>query len=76
MTPSGLQPGVFGLFITRRSDYPQPVWFHWFPMSLSLLLDAISGTGGKDAVGMKADEDASFPVKIQGAGVEPFELQV
>lgn len=38
--------------------------------------DAISGTGGKDAVGMKADEDASFPVKIQGAGVEPFELQV
>ncbi|XP_051278786.1 clustered mitochondria protein homolog isoform X2 [Dicentrarchus labrax] len=38
--------------------------------------DAIGLTGGKDAVGMKQDEDTSFPVKIQGAGVEPFELQV
>ncbi|KAA8592291.1 hypothetical protein FQN60_017746 [Etheostoma spectabile] len=33
-------------------------------------------TGGMDAVGMKSHEDTSFPVKIQGAGVEPFELQV
>lgn len=33
-------------------------------------------TGGKNAVGIKQDEDTSFPVKIQGAGVEPFELQV
>ncbi|XP_056319190.1 clustered mitochondria protein homolog [Danio aesculapii] len=26
--------------------------------------------------GIKKDDDGSFPVKIQGAGVEPFELQV
>lgn len=32
--------------------------------------------GVKDAIGIKQDEDTSFPVKIQGAGVEPFELQV
>lgn len=38
--------------------------------------DAISMTGGKDAVGIKQDEDTSFSVKIQGAGVESFELQV
>ncbi|XP_026199625.1 clustered mitochondria protein homolog isoform X2 [Anabas testudineus] len=38
--------------------------------------DVISHTGGKDAIGVKQDEDTSFPVKIQGAGVEPFELQV
>nr|XP_046243227.1 clustered mitochondria protein homolog [Scatophagus argus]XP_046243228.1 clustered mitochondria protein homolog [Scatophagus argus] len=37
--------------------------------------DVISRAGGKDAV-MKQGEDTSFPVKIQGAGVEPFELQV
>ncbi|KAF1389086.1 hypothetical protein PFLUV_G00069810 [Perca fluviatilis] len=38
--------------------------------------DVMSLTGDKDAVGMKSHEDTSFPVKIQGAGVEPFELQV
>ncbi|XP_070689423.1 clustered mitochondria protein homolog [Pempheris klunzingeri] len=38
--------------------------------------DATGLAGGKDAVGIKQDEDTSFPVKIQGAGVEPFELQV
>ncbi|XP_023269367.1 clustered mitochondria protein homolog [Seriola lalandi dorsalis] len=38
--------------------------------------DVISVTGGKNAVGIKQEEDTSFPVKIQGAGVEPFELQV
>lgn len=32
--------------------------------------------GGDDAVNVKQDESTSFPVKIQGAGVEPFELQV
>ncbi|XP_017269380.1 clustered mitochondria protein homolog [Kryptolebias marmoratus] len=32
--------------------------------------------GGEDAVSIKQDEGTSFPVKIQGAGVEPFELQV
>ncbi|XP_070821605.1 clustered mitochondria protein homolog [Chaetodon trifascialis] len=38
--------------------------------------DVIRLNGGKDAAGMKQEEDTSFPVKIQGAGVEPFELQV
>ncbi|KAM3867538.1 clustered mitochondria protein homolog [Diretmus argenteus] len=38
--------------------------------------DVISRTSEKVAVGMKQEEDTSFPVKIQGAGVEPFELQV
>ncbi|AWP07003.1 putative clustered mitochondria protein -like [Scophthalmus maximus] len=38
--------------------------------------DVISGSSGKNAVGIKQDEDTSYPVKIQGAGVEPFELQV
>ncbi|XP_036952790.1 clustered mitochondria protein homolog [Acanthopagrus latus] len=38
--------------------------------------DVISLISGKDAVGMKHGEDTSFPVKIQGAGVESFELQV
>lgn len=47
-----------------------------FPCCYHCFLDAFGGTGGKDTVGMKADEDASFPVKIQGAGVESFELQV
>lgn len=32
--------------------------------------------GGDDNVNVKQDESTSFPVKIQGAGVEPFELQV
>ncbi|TKS78790.1 Clustered mitochondria protein -like protein [Collichthys lucidus] len=45
-------------------------------MCYLLQTDVIGLTGGKDAAGMKQDEDTSFPVKIQGAGVEPFELQV
>lgn len=36
----------------------------------------MSAVGGPDAAGAKQHEDASFPVKIQGAGIEPFELQV
>ncbi|XP_077417265.1 clustered mitochondria protein homolog [Vanacampus margaritifer] len=31
---------------------------------------------GKDAPAIKQDDDSSFPVKIQGAGVEPFEFQI
>ncbi|XP_040898738.1 clustered mitochondria protein homolog [Toxotes jaculatrix] len=38
--------------------------------------DVISVTGEKNAAGIKREEDTSFPVKIQGAGIEPFELQV
>ncbi|XP_056275747.1 clustered mitochondria protein homolog isoform X2 [Pseudoliparis swirei] len=38
--------------------------------------DGVSAVGGPDAAGAKQHEDASFPVKIQGAGIEPFELQV
>ncbi|XP_040010315.1 clustered mitochondria protein homolog isoform X2 [Xiphias gladius] len=38
--------------------------------------DVISAPGAKNAVGIKQEEDTSFPVKIQGAGVDPFELQV
>ncbi|KAM7391868.1 hypothetical protein PAMP_022519 [Pampus punctatissimus] len=38
--------------------------------------DATILTHGKGAAGNKPDEDTSFPVKIQGAGVESFELQV
>lgn len=45
-------------------------------MCFLLQTDVIGLTGRKDAAGMKQDEDTSFPVKIQGAGVEPFELQV
>ncbi|XP_037536384.1 clustered mitochondria protein homolog [Nematolebias whitei] len=37
--------------------------------------EAVVVPGGDDAVS-KQDESTSFPVKIQGAGVEPFELQV
>ncbi|XP_061135832.1 clustered mitochondria protein homolog [Syngnathus typhle] len=37
--------------------------------------DIISATHGKDAPTIKQD-DSSFPVKIQGAGLEPFEFQV
>lgn len=33
-------------------------------------------TVGSDAVSIRLDDVASFSVKIQGAGVEPFELQV
>ncbi|KAM7017516.1 LOW QUALITY PROTEIN: clustered mitochondria protein homolog [Tautogolabrus adspersus] len=38
--------------------------------------DAISQTGGKEDLGIKQEEDTSFSVKIQGAGLESFELQV
>ncbi|XP_028269031.1 clustered mitochondria protein homolog [Parambassis ranga] len=38
--------------------------------------DGISLNGGSGAAGSKQEEDTSFTVKIQGAGVEPFELQV
>nr|XP_057926888.1 clustered mitochondria protein homolog isoform X1 [Doryrhamphus excisus] len=38
--------------------------------------DANSVTAGKDAAAVKQGDDTSFPVKIQGAGVEPFEFQV
>ncbi|XP_013869880.1 clustered mitochondria protein homolog [Austrofundulus limnaeus] len=38
--------------------------------------EAVVVPGGDDAVDVKQDESTSFPVKIQGAGVEPFELQV
>ncbi|XP_040050541.2 clustered mitochondria protein homolog isoform X2 [Gasterosteus aculeatus] len=38
--------------------------------------DVTSLVSGKEAVGKKQHEDSSFPVRIQGAGVEPFELQV
>ncbi|KAM9393900.1 clustered mitochondria protein homolog isoform 2-T2 [Pholidichthys leucotaenia] len=38
--------------------------------------DAITVTGANNAAGIKEDDDTSFPVKIQGAGVEPFEFQV
>ncbi|XP_029016845.1 clustered mitochondria protein homolog [Betta splendens] len=38
--------------------------------------DVIGNGGGTDAAVIKQDEESSFPVKIQGAGVEPFELQV
>ncbi|KAJ8005691.1 hypothetical protein DPEC_G00120550 [Dallia pectoralis] len=37
--------------------------------------DASTLTNAKTAVGMKPEDDTSFPVKIQGVGVEPFELQ-
>jgi len=43
---------------------------------LILPSDAVSLPGGDDAVGIKGDDNTPFPVKIQGAGVEPFELQV
>nr|XP_020450014.1 clustered mitochondria protein homolog [Monopterus albus] len=38
--------------------------------------DVTNLANGKDATGVKQDEDTLFSVKIQGAGVEPFELQV
>ncbi|RXN03237.1 clustered mitochondria-like protein [Labeo rohita] len=39
-------------------------------------MDVSSSANGKKSTGSKKDDDGSFPVKIQGAGVEPFELQV
>lgn len=36
----------------------------------------MSRAGEKNVVGIKQEDDTSFAVKIQGAGVEPFELQV
>ncbi|XP_008417000.1 clustered mitochondria protein homolog [Poecilia reticulata] len=38
--------------------------------------DVISAASGDDAADIKQDEGTAFPVKIQGAGVEPLELQV
>ncbi|XP_034026041.1 clustered mitochondria protein homolog [Thalassophryne amazonica] len=38
--------------------------------------DVLTLTGRNDAVDIKDNGDTSFTVKIQGAGVEPFELQV
>uniref|UniRef100_A0A096LQ32 Clustered mitochondria protein homolog n=2 Tax=Poecilia formosa TaxID=48698 RepID=A0A096LQ32_POEFO len=38
--------------------------------------DVISAANGDDAADIKQEEGTAFPVKIQGAGVEPFELQV
>ncbi|XP_029998881.1 clustered mitochondria protein homolog [Sphaeramia orbicularis] len=38
--------------------------------------DEISLASGKNTVDIKQDDGTSFSVKIQGAGVEPFELQV
>lgn len=39
-------------------------------------VDGGSLTGGKDPVVMKQEDDSSFTVKIQGAGLEAFEMQV
>lgn len=39
-------------------------------------MDVSCSANGKKATGSKKDDDGSFPVKIQGAGVETFELQV
>ncbi|KAL1269086.1 hypothetical protein QQF64_031375 [Cirrhinus molitorella] len=39
-------------------------------------MDVSCSANGKKSAGSKKDNDGSFPVKIQGAGVEPFELQV
>ncbi|XP_058640730.1 LOW QUALITY PROTEIN: clustered mitochondria protein homolog [Onychostoma macrolepis] len=39
-------------------------------------MDVSCSANGKKATGSKKDDDGSFPVKIQGAGVEAFELQV
>ncbi|XP_068166681.1 clustered mitochondria protein homolog isoform X2 [Antennarius striatus] len=38
--------------------------------------DAVGQTDGKDSTGIKQDDESSFSVKIQGGGVEPFELQI
>ncbi|TNM89542.1 hypothetical protein fugu_003776 [Takifugu bimaculatus] len=38
--------------------------------------DGGSLTGGKDSVVMKQEDDSSFTVKIQGAGLEAFEMQI
>lgn len=45
-------------------------------LSLVFPVDGVSLTGGKDAVVIKHEDDSSFTVKIQGAGLESFELQV
>lgn len=59
------------------------MWFHGsvftsigFNSLFFPLTDVIGMTGGQDATGIRHDDDTSFPVKVQGAGVEPFELQV
>lgn len=38
--------------------------------------DVLSQSSGNNSIAVKQDDETSFPVKIQGAGVEPFELQV
>lgn len=63
---------IICLSIAELCDYPQLVLF----LLLPLQTDVISAPGAKNAVGIKQEEDTSFPVKIQGAGVDPFELQV
>lgn len=63
---------IICLSVGELCDYPHLVLF----LLLPLQTDVIGVTGGKNAVGIKHDENTSFPVKIQGAGVEPFELQV
>lgn len=39
-------------------------------------VDGVSPTGGKDVGFMKPVDDGSFTVKIQGVGLESFEMQV
>ncbi|XP_056115328.1 clustered mitochondria protein homolog [Rhinichthys klamathensis goyatoka] len=39
-------------------------------------MDVSCSEKGRKATGSKKDDDGSFPVKVQGAGVESFELQV
>ncbi|XP_019722469.1 clustered mitochondria protein homolog [Hippocampus comes] len=38
--------------------------------------DVVSATHGKDSPAVKQEDYSSFPVKIQGAGVETFEFQI
>ena len=45
--------------------------FHW-----SLCVDGQAAANGKNAAEVKQEDDGSFSVKIQGPGIEPFELQV
>ncbi|KAK7136340.1 hypothetical protein R3I94_014855 [Phoxinus phoxinus] len=39
-------------------------------------MDVSCSENGRKATGSRKDDDGSFPVKVQGAGVESFELQV
>lgn len=52
---------------------------HLFCCSVGVVVVSLDGgslTGGKDSVAMKQEDDSSFTVKIQGAGLEAFEMQV